>query len=243
MTSSIIDRYRGDTILVAGAAAGVSAALFDYFQPNNGIRSGSWGALLVVTSSALVLAASVILAMFAQGTTSSVLIGGAILLGLIGTGGSVLSGKQSGDCSDGGGLGGLAYPRRLGAERGRTCPAERQDAVPMIKFAVLVVLATFIAPLQVWAQPQTWPTFNGDLRAQKFPPKPQSHPPTSGNYRSMADAHRRCFRRKRRKAEDGLVGDAPFVNNTLYLGTPFYRISRSSLTPARSNGPTTPMAC
>jgi quinoprotein glucose dehydrogenase len=38
----------------------------------------------------------------------------------------------------------------------------------MIKFAFIVALAPFIAPLPASAQPQTWATFNGDLRAQKY---------------------------------------------------------------------------
>jgi hypothetical protein len=58
--------------------------LFEYFQPNNGI-GGSWGALLVVASSVLVLAASLVLALLARKAISRMLLGGAIALGLIGT--------------------------------------------------------------------------------------------------------------------------------------------------------------
>lgn len=77
-------KYTADAILVGAAAAGVGVALFNYFQPNNGI-DGSWGALLVVASSALVLSASLVLTMFAKRVTPRMLLGGAIFLGLIGT--------------------------------------------------------------------------------------------------------------------------------------------------------------
>ena len=76
-------RQTGDFILADGAAAGVCVALFDYFRPHSGI-DGSWGALLVVASTLLlVLAASLVLALY--GRTPSwqrLLISAAILLGL-----------------------------------------------------------------------------------------------------------------------------------------------------------------
>ncbi len=75
----------GDFILAGGAAAGLCVALFNYFRPHNGI-DGTWGALLVVASTALVFAASLILVLVRlRPSWRRASIIGAILLGLIGT--------------------------------------------------------------------------------------------------------------------------------------------------------------
>lgn len=72
-------------VLAAGAAAGVCVALFDYFRPHNGI-DGSWGALLVVASTGLVLLASFVLSLGVRDPSwRRIVLSGAILLGLIGT--------------------------------------------------------------------------------------------------------------------------------------------------------------
>ncbi len=47
----------GGWILVAASAASLGVSLFEYFEPGNGINH-TWGVLLVVLSSALILAAS-----------------------------------------------------------------------------------------------------------------------------------------------------------------------------------------
>ncbi|MDQ0316069.1 pyrroloquinoline quinone-dependent dehydrogenase [Amorphus orientalis] len=71
----------------------------------------------------------------------------------------------------------------------------------------------------------TWATFNGDLRAQKYSPAEQITPENVGNLERVWEYHTGDF-------SDG-SGDRPtsvwsatplFVNDTLYLGTPFYRI-------------------
>ncbi len=76
-----------------------------------------------------------------------------------------------------------------------------------------------------WAGPGTWSTFNGDLRAQKFSPETQITP---GNVKSLEMA----WQYHTGDVSDG-SGDKPksvwsatplFVNDTVYLGTPFYRI-------------------
>ncbi len=78
-------RQAGDFILAGGAAAGLCVALFNYFRPHNGI-DGTWGALLVVASTALVLAVSLMLALFGKMPSwRRMAMSGAILLGLIGT--------------------------------------------------------------------------------------------------------------------------------------------------------------
>lgn len=71
----------------------------------------------------------------------------------------------------------------------------------------------------------TWATFNGDLRAQKYSPATQITPDNAGNLEQV-------WEYRTGDVSDG-SGDVPmtvwsatplFVNETLYLGTPFYRI-------------------
>ncbi|WP_018697695.1 pyrroloquinoline quinone-dependent dehydrogenase [Amorphus coralli] len=72
---------------------------------------------------------------------------------------------------------------------------------------------------------ETWATFNGDLRAQKYSPADQITPENVGDLEQVWEYHTG-------DVSDG-SGDIPtsvwsatplFVNDTLYLGTPFYRI-------------------
>lgn len=71
----------------------------------------------------------------------------------------------------------------------------------------------------------SWATFNGDLRAQKYSPADQITPDNVGKLKKVWEYHTG-------DVSDG-SGDIPtsvwsatplFVNDTLYLGTPFYRI-------------------
>ena len=73
--------------------------------------------------------------------------------------------------------------------------------------------------------PQTWATFNGDLMAQKYSVADQITPQNVGNLQKVWEYHTG-------DVSDG-SGDVPmsvwsatplFVNDTLYIGTPFYRI-------------------
>lgn len=73
--------------------------------------------------------------------------------------------------------------------------------------------------------PNTWATFNGDLKAQKFSNADQITPDNVKNLQKAWEFHTG-------DVSDG-SGDKPmsvwsatplFVNDTLYLGTPFYRI-------------------
>ncbi|MEC9483767.1 MAG: PQQ-binding-like beta-propeller repeat protein, partial [Halomonas sp.] len=77
-----------------------------------------------------------------------------------------------------------------------------------------------------WMQdPNTWATFNGDLRAQKYSPADQITPENVGRLEKAWEYHTG-------DVSNG-SGDIPmtvwsatplFVNETLYVGTPFYRI-------------------
>lgn len=73
--------------------------------------------------------------------------------------------------------------------------------------------------------PNSWATFNGDLRAQKYSPAEQIGPENVAELEQVWEYHTG-------DVSDG-SGDIPtsvwsatplFVNDTLYLGTPFYRI-------------------
>ncbi|WP_245396587.1 PQQ-binding-like beta-propeller repeat protein [Jiella sonneratiae] len=77
-----------------------------------------------------------------------------------------------------------------------------------------------------WMQDQnSWATFNGDLMAQKYSPADEITPDNVGNLEKVWEYHTG-------DVSDG-SGDLPytvwsatplFVNNTLYIGTPFYKI-------------------
>lgn len=76
-----------------------------------------------------------------------------------------------------------------------------------------------------WMSPKSWYTFNGDLKAQKYSVADQITPENVQNLEKAWEVHTG-------DVSDG-SGDKPmsvwsatplFVNDTLYLGTPFYRI-------------------
>ena len=76
-----------------------------------------------------------------------------------------------------------------------------------------------------WMTPDVWSTFNGDLKAQKFSPATLITPDNVGKLEKAWERHTG-------DVSDG-SGDKPatvwsatplFVNDTLYFGTPFYRI-------------------
>ncbi len=76
-----------------------------------------------------------------------------------------------------------------------------------------------------WAGPGTWSTFNGDLMARKYSPATQITPE---NVKGLVVA----WERHTGDVSDGTGGKPTsvwsatplFVNDTVYLGTPFYRI-------------------
>ena len=90
--------------------------------------------------------------------------------------------------------------------------------------------------------PQTWQHFNGDLKAQKYSPFTQITPDNvknlrrrlEGPYRRQIQRYGTCARQRvpcrgavlRPRKDPATVWSATplFVNDTLYLGTPFYRI-------------------
>ena len=75
-----------------------------------------------------------------------------------------------------------------------------------------------------WMSSDVWATFNGDLKAQKYSVATQITPDNVGKLKKAWETH---------TGDVSAGGDKPmtvwsatplFVNNTVYLGTPFYRI-------------------
>jgi quinoprotein glucose dehydrogenase len=89
----------------------------------------------------------------------------------------------------------------------------------------MLLVAWLLAPGAASAQAQTWAHFNGDLGAQKYSPLMQITPENVKNLKV-------AWRARTGDKSDGSGGTAAtvwsatplFVNDTLYLGTPFYRI-------------------
>lgn len=79
--------------------------------------------------------------------------------------------------------------------------------------------------VSVSAENTTWETFNGDLKAQKYSQLTQINP---GNVHDLSVAwtvHTGDFSNGKRKLPPTVWSATPlFVNNTVYVGTPFYRI-------------------
>jgi quinoprotein glucose dehydrogenase len=107
------------------------------------------------------------------------------------------------------------------------------------RLAVPALVAVLIAVPAV-AQDGTWPTFNGDLKAQKYSPLTQITPENVGRLgvawqmhtgdvasggATPAGMHMRAKFPEGQNLPATVWSATPiFVNDTLYLGTPFYRI-------------------
>src|SRR5260221_10924227 len=75
------------------------------------------------------------------------------------------------------------------------------------------------------AQEKTWSTFNGDLQAQKYSPLTQITPENVGKLKVAWKVHTGDVSAGTGKTPATVWSATPlFVNDTVYLGTPFYRI-------------------
>jgi quinoprotein glucose dehydrogenase len=205
-------------IVAVAAAVGFIAAIVDYFTTGSGI-DGTGGALLVVGSSALIVMAALLMAtrwLDRVGwlrTTLLVL----LLLGILGT---ALAAYM------------LESPWLVAAmvvsligwiaaivsnERGH----HHTGASASVSALALLLIA---AP---HARAQDWSTFNGDLRADKYATADQITPENVHNLAKAWEVHTG-------DVSDGSDPNGPkasdwgatplFVNNTLYVSTPFDRI-------------------
>ena len=122
----------------------------------------------------------------------------------------------------------------------------------MVRVQILSAALLFCAGA-VGAQDRGWATFNGDLRAQKFSPLTEITPENVGELEVAWRTHtgdvwpRRGGPRPSHRHGRVPNADTPptvwsatplFVNDTVYVGTPFYRIfagGNSILTPKVSD--------
>ncbi len=90
-----------------------------------------------------------------------------------------------------------------------------------LPLAVLLSLPAIAA----WAQTQTWSTFNGDLRAQKYSTEVQITPQNVKNLQVAWQMHTGDVSDGKADLPASDWSATPlFVNDTLYIGTPFYRV-------------------
>jgi len=91
--------------------------------------------------------------------------------------------------------------------------------------AVALLLAAPSGFAQTPSAPQTWSTFNGDLAAQKYSAETQITPANVGDLQVAWQMHTGDKSDGHGKTPASVWSATPlFVNDTLYLGTPFYRI-------------------
>ena len=76
-----------------------------------------------------------------------------------------------------------------------------------------------------WMTPDVWATFNGNLMAQKYSPAAQITPGNVANLKKVWETHTGDVSNGSGGKPMTVWSATPlFVNDTLYLGTPFYRI-------------------
>jgi len=92
-------------------------------------------------------------------------------------------------------------------------------------FAALVALAASAGFAQAQNDPQTWSTFNGDLRAQKYSTASEITPQNVGELKKAWEVHTGDVSDGSGKLPTSDWSATPLmVNDTVYVGTPFYRI-------------------
>jgi quinoprotein glucose dehydrogenase len=87
--------------------------------------------------------------------------------------------------------------------------------------ALLIGLTAFAV---AGAEAGTWDTFNGDLRAQKYAPDDQITPANVGQLQVAWEVHTGDVSNGGKIPATDWSATPLFVNDTVYIGTPFYRI-------------------
>jgi hypothetical protein len=218
-------RY-GGYVVALSAILGTAISIYNYLDPMSGI-AGTPGAILVIVSTLILFFAGLILATDARrgaGFRAFFVVG--TLLGIMGTAfAAYLLSSQA--------LQGLMVICAVGWLMRLFRPPA----------AVAVVAAWLLLPAgDGFAQTGTWGHFNGDLRAQKFSPLTQITPENVKNLKPAwrvhtgdkysgtgrppeIGLHTRAIRQGSKDTPPTVWSATPiFVNDTLYLGTPFYRI-------------------
>ena len=95
----------------------------------------------------------------------------------------------------------------------------------MIRSFALAAVVAIAGAAPATAQSQTWPTFNGDLKAQKYSTETAITPANVHELREAWQMHTGDVSDGSGGKPKSVWSATPlFVNDTLYLGTPFYRI-------------------
>lgn len=221
-------QYGGYVISLA-AILGTAVSAYNYLDPMSGI-AGTPGAILVIVSTLILFFAGLLLASDGHrgaGFRAFFLTG--TLIGIIGTAlaGYLLNSQA---------LQLLMAVCAVGWLLRLFRPKQAASV------AVLACLAAALSAGQAQSQEKTWGHFNGDLRAQKYSPLTQITPE---NVKTLTPAwrvhtgdkysgtgrppelglHTRAIRQGSKETPPTVWSASPlFVNDTLYLGTPFYRI-------------------
>jgi quinoprotein glucose dehydrogenase len=94
----------------------------------------------------------------------------------------------------------------------------------LARFLAGVVVAVTL-PMAAMAEDQGWYTFNGNLAAQKYSPLTEITPENVKNLKAVWSVHTGDVSSGGKGRPATVWSATPlFVNDTLYLGTPFYRI-------------------
>jgi quinoprotein glucose dehydrogenase len=217
----------GGPIVAVSAILGTAVSIYNYLNPMSGI-AGTPGAILAIVATLILFAAGSILTFDQKrsvGFRVFFMIG--TLIGISGTAfAAYLLNSQAlqvlmAVC-------GVGWLLRLFR--------------PAVAVGCFILAVAVGEPSEVIAQEKSWGHFNGDLRAQKFSPLTQITPE---NVKNLAPAWRVHTGDKysgdgtppqlglhTRAIREGAKGTPPtvwsatplFVNDTVYLGTPFYRI-------------------
>lgn len=95
----------------------------------------------------------------------------------------------------------------------------------MNNFSQCIVFFICLFSTNVFAANTTWQTFNGDLKAQKYSPLMQITPQNVHNLTVAWSIHTGDFSTGKGKLPATVWSATPlFVNNTIYISTPFYRV-------------------
>jgi quinoprotein glucose dehydrogenase len=90
---------------------------------------------------------------------------------------------------------------------------------------LLFATACCLLPTLAQAQDATWPTFNGNLQAQKYTTETQITPDNVGTLKKVWEVHTGDVSDGSGKTPASVWSATPlFANDTVYVGTPFYRI-------------------
>jgi quinoprotein glucose dehydrogenase len=216
-------------LLVAGAAVGLIVAIVDYFL-NPGIDHTP-GALLVIISTALVTLAGLVLALVvAMPRWPRVFLDVAILLGVLGTGfaawlleADILLALMA--VSLIGWFLHILLDRREGERLSVRATGNRPGDLLGVAAFLAVMGSAVMTAHAAGGEGQTWYTFNGDLGAQKYAAQSQITPANVHALTTAWQLHTGDFSTGKGGVPASDWSATPlFVNDTIYVSTPFYRV-------------------